>query len=139
MRVRSPLLHFSAPRTLTDAAQCPSNATSYSPERNDADMANRLIELAIEALEERRSAIDREITALRAGFRAGMGVLTGTAKKGRKAASAAAPTPKRKRSAASRKAQSLKMKAYWAKRRAEKAASAAKQGRRKAKAAPAQA
>ena len=30
-------------------------------------MANRLIELAIEALENQRSVIDKEITALRAG------------------------------------------------------------------------
>ncbi len=77
-------------------------------------MDKRLIELALEALEQRKAAIDAEITAIRAE-------LTG---RGRIASipsiKPAAPPKKRgPRSKAARKAQSERMKAYWAKKRAE--------------------
>ena len=86
-------------------------------------MANRLIELAIEALESKRSAIDKEISALRAGFRAGIRALQAGEKpsprKAGKRSSRAGKKTQKKRgmSAAAKKAQSLRMKAYWAKRR----------------------
>ena len=89
-------------------------------------MANRLIELAIEALETQRSAIDKEISALRAGFRAGIRALqTGgkavTRKAGKRTSRAAKQTRKKGgMSAAAKKAQSLRMKAYWAKKRKQK-------------------
>ncbi len=77
-------------------------------------MDKRLIELALEALEQRKAAIDAEITAIRTE-------LTG---RGRIASipsiKPAAPPKKRgPRSKAARKAQSERMKAYWAKKRAE--------------------
>jgi len=90
-------------------------------------MANRLIELAIEALETQRSVIDKEITALRAGFRAGIRALQARGKpaprkSGKRTSPIGKSAPKKKRgmSAAAKKAQSLRMKAYWAKRRKQK-------------------
>ena len=87
-------------------------------------MANRLIELAIEALETQRSAIDKEITALRAGFRAGIRALQSRGKPASRKAKKRSPgkqsQKKRGMSAAAKKAQSLRMKAYWAKRRKQK-------------------
>jgi hypothetical protein len=84
-------------------------------------MANRLIELAIEALESQRSAIDKEISALRAGFRAGIRALQrgGKPRKTGKRNPRAGKQTRKKRgmSAAAKKAQSLRMKAYWAKRK----------------------
>lgn len=70
-------------------------------------MQNRLVQLALEALESRKAAIDKEIAAIRAGARAGIDVLAG--KKPRK--------KKRNLTAAARKALSKRMKAFWAARR----------------------
>ena len=77
-------------------------------------MDKRLIELALEALEVRKAALDSEIASLRAQ-------LAGRAKTARTPAKSAAPEKKRgPQSKAARKAQSLRMKAFWAKRRAAK-------------------
>ena len=78
---------------------------------------SRLVELALEALEARRSALDAEIARLRGEINAS-GSAT-PARGGRRAAGRAAksPAPRRRRSAAARKAQSAKMKEYWARRK----------------------
>ena len=47
-------------------------------------MANRLVQLALEALEARRVQIDKEIAAIRAGARAGIDVLAGKKPKKKK-------------------------------------------------------
>ena len=76
-------------------------------------MANRLVELAIEALEARKAAIDEEIGRLRRKLRP----------RRRSRASAIAPARRRKKggmSAEAREAQSLRMKEYWARKRAAK-------------------
>jgi hypothetical protein len=81
-------------------------------------MADRLVELALEALEARRAAIEAEIQKLRSA-------LPRTARRGRGTEGSKPGTAKarrRGRSAAARKAQSQKMKEYWARRRAELAA-----------------
>jgi len=71
---------------------------------------NRLLELAIEGLEKQKTAIDEEISAIRAELR-GAGS-TPMAKP------VAAPiSGRRHRTPAERKAQSLRMKQYWAKKR----------------------
>ncbi len=79
-------------------------------------MNKRLLELAIEALEHRKTAIDEEINRLRRGNR------------GRPLGNTPRSTTGRKRTAAQKKAQSIAMKAYWAKKRGESRASGA--GRR---------
>jgi hypothetical protein len=74
-------------------------------------MANRLVELAIEALEARKAAIDEEIGRLRRELRPGRRTRTNPS----------GPAGRRKKggmSAAARKAQSLRMKEYWARKRA---------------------
>jgi hypothetical protein len=77
-------------------------------------MDRRLIELALEALEVRKAALDAEIAKMRSQ----LGGRTVGAK-----APAAKPFGKRRgpQSKSARKAQSDRMKAYWAKRRAEAA------------------
>ena len=85
-------------------------------------MANRLVELALEALESRKNQIESEIKELRSQIRRGLNTLnTRTGARGQKPGRRSAPGRRRVRTAASRKAQSLRMKAYWAKRRAESA------------------
>ena len=85
-------------------------------------MDKRLIELALEALELRKAAIDAEIDAIRAELTGRTKVAAGFPAK------AAGDGRKRgPRSKAARKAQSERMKVYWAKRRAEAAKTAAKQ------------
>ena len=91
-------------------------------------MANRLIELALEALESRKTRIESEIKELRSQIRRGIDAFL-TARMGarrRKPDRRSGTGRKRVRTAASRKAQSLKMKEYWAKRRAESASGAGK-------------
>ena len=79
----------------------------------------RILELALEALEKKKTQVETEIEALRAEMRGRGGV---TAK--RKAGPTAGPSGRRRtRTPAERKAQSKRMKAYWA---AKKAAAAAK-------------
>ena len=77
-------------------------------------MDKRLIELAIEALEQRKDSIDAEIAAIRAE-------MTGRGKAASIPSTKAAVAPKKRgpRSKAARKAQSERMKAYWARKRAE--------------------
>lgn len=77
-------------------------------------MDKRLIELAIEALEQRKASIDAEIAAIRAE-------LTGRGRVASISLTKAAVAPKKRgpRSKAARKAQSERMRAYWAKKRAE--------------------
>ena len=80
-------------------------------------MANRLVELALEALESRKAAIDAEIGRLRgeiATQRRGRKGARGS--RVRKAVRALKPR-KRTRSAAARQAQSQKMREYWARRK----------------------
>ena len=91
-------------------------------------MADRLLELALEALEARKAAIEAEIQTLRSALpRLGnRGDSTGSKP-------AISRARRRGRSAAARKAQSQKMKEYWARRRAESAAPAASSGGRKKK------
>lgn len=72
-------------------------------------MENRIIELALEALEAKKAAVEKEIEGLKAEL----------------AKARPKPTKRRNvpsRSLAARKAQSERMKAYWARRRAAKAA-----------------
>ena len=77
-------------------------------------MDKRLIELALEALEVRKAALDSEIASLRAQ-------LAGRAKTAGTPANAAGPGKKRgPQSKAARKAQSVRMKAFWVKKRAAK-------------------
>ncbi len=90
-------------------------------------MANRLVELAIEALEARKAAIEEEIRKLRLGLRSG--------RKSRAAAVGSlgeveASPRRRRRSAAARKAQSLRMKEWWARRRTAGSAEGAATKRR---------
>jgi hypothetical protein len=81
------------------------------PNERDSHMNKRLFELALEALEAKRSALDAEIAVLRSYL--------SPAPKRAKRTEVKAPARKRRgRSAASRKAQSDRMKAYWAKRKA---------------------
>src|SRR6266487_3939126 len=80
-------------------------------------MPDRLIELAIEALESKKAAIDLEITQLREELRPA---------KGRRQVRARGVGKKSRISAAGRKALSERMKARWAKWRAERAKTAAK-------------
>jgi hypothetical protein len=76
-------------------------------------MSQRLIELALEALELRRAKLDAEIAEIRSQIR-------GRAAAAETPARAARPGKKRgPQSRAAKKAQSERMKAYWAKRRAE--------------------
>jgi hypothetical protein len=78
-------------------------------------MDKRLIELAIEALEVRKAALDDEMAKMKLQ----LGGRLVSAK-----APAAKPSGKKKRgpqSRSARKAQSERMKAYWAKRRSEAA------------------
>jgi hypothetical protein len=92
-------------------------------------MADRLVELALEALEARRAVIEAEIQKLRSALpkprRRGRGAEEGYQR--------ISKARRRGRSAAARKAQSQKMKEYWARRRAELAAQAAGSGSRKRK------
>lgn len=77
-------------------------------------MDKRLIELALEALELRKAALDAEIAKMRSQ----LGGRTVAAK----TPAAKLPGKKKKRgpqSKSARKAQSERMKAYWAKRRGE--------------------
>jgi len=71
-------------------------------------MENRIIELALQALEAKKAAVEKEIDELKAEL----------AKARPKPAKGRGMPP---RSLAARKAQSERMKAYWAKRRAGKA------------------
>ena len=83
---------------------------------------NRILELAVEALEKQKAGIDAEIEAIRADLK---GAGSRTAKKVKPAA--ANTRRKRLRTRAERKAQSEGMKKYWAAKRAKAAkASAAK-------------
>ncbi len=76
-------------------------------------MDKRLIELAIEALEQRKASIDAEIAIIRAE-------MTGRGKAASIPSAKGAVAPKKRgpRSKAARKAQSERMKAYWANKRA---------------------
>ena len=88
-------------------------------------MANRVIELAIEALEARRAAILEEIKKLRLGLRGG-----------RRRAGTDADLARRRRrrmTAAAREAQSLKMKEYWARRKAAASSGAGTVGKKSAR------
>ncbi len=84
-------------------------------------MDDREKELAIEALEQRKAAVEMEITELKAAM---------SKRRGRTAAAATASQPAKAKglvrrlgpqSAAARRAISKRMKAYWAKRRAGRA------------------
>jgi hypothetical protein len=103
-------------------------------------MNESIIELAIEALERRREAIQAEIDALKTGKRSGarppkwsaaarkaqrerMKVYWAKKKGSAKTSKPAKFTKPGPESAASRKAVSERMKAYWAKRKAGKAKS----------------
>ena len=87
-------------------------------------MANRVIELAIEALEARKAAIHEEITKLRLGLRGGR----------KRAGSGADLAPRSRRmTAAAREAQSLKMKEYWARRKAAASGGAGTVGKKSAR------
>jgi hypothetical protein len=74
-------------------------------------MDNRILELALEMLEQKKSAIDAQINTLRA-MQVGKPVI----------ADDKAPGPKERKgkTAAERRAVSLRMKAYWAGRREAK-------------------
>jgi len=79
----------------------------------------RILELALEALEKRKTQVEAEVKALRAEMRG-----SSKARSTRKAGPAASPSGRRRaKTPAERKVQSKRMKAYWA---AKKAAVAAK-------------
>jgi len=82
----------------------------------------RILELALEVLEERKAQVEAEVEALRAELR-GSGRATLTRKAG---PTASLPVKRRARTPAERKAQSRRMKAYWAARKASIAVSAKK-------------
>ena len=81
-------------------------------------MPDRLIELAIEALESKRAAIDAEIAGLRSELR--------PARRPRRVRATAKAGKRPHISAAGRKALSERMKARWAEWREERAKTAAK-------------
>jgi len=104
-------------------------------------MDKRILELALETLAARRTAIENEIAELKSVLEGKRGPEALPVKRGRKshsaamkaywarrkAAAAASPVPpknkvskRRSFSEAARKAVSKRMKAYWAKRRADK-------------------
>ena len=81
---------------------------------------NRIIELAIEALEARKAQLDKEVEALKVRAAAPAPRIPRAPRaRGQKAK---APGSRRPRTAAQKKAQSKRMKAYWAKRKAAMAA-----------------
>src|SRR5512135_1410329 len=84
----------------------------------------RILELALETLQYRRTDVDAEMEALRAEMRgSGRATLKG------KAGPTTRPKGKRRaKTPAERKAQSKRMKAYWAAKKAAVAAKAKKQG-----------
>ena len=88
-------------------------------------MANRLVELAIEALEARKASIDEEIRKLRVGLRAG--------RRRAHADNGLAQGRRRRMTAAAREAQSLKMKEYWARRKAAASSGAGTLGKKSAR------
>ena len=88
-------------------------------------MANRLVELAIEALEARKASIDEEIRKLRVGLRAG--------RRRAGADNGLAQGRRRRMTAAAREAQSLKMKEYWARRKAAASSGAGTLGKKSAR------
>jgi hypothetical protein len=76
-------------------------------------MDTRILELALETLENRKSAIDAEIAEIRAQLKQGDSI---------KPSAVAPAAPKmRRKSAAERKAHSLRMKEIWKRRKAEAA------------------
>jgi hypothetical protein len=82
----------------------------------------RILELALEAIQNQKAQVEAEIEALRAEMR-GSGRATST----RKAGSPARPNGKRRpKTPAEREAQSKRMKAYWAAKKAAVAAKAKK-------------
>jgi hypothetical protein len=87
-------------------------------------MANRVIELAIEALEARKVAIQEEIRKLRLGLRGG---------RRRAATDNGLARRKRRMTAAAREAQSLKMKEYWARKKASGPSGAGTVGKKSAR------
>jgi hypothetical protein len=87
-------------------------------------MTDRVIELAIEALENRKTAINQEIARLRG---AGNSTQARIRTDGRR-------RTRRKRTAAEKKAQSDAMKAYWARRRAGASSETGAKARRRARA-----
>ena len=93
-------------------------------------MPDRLIELAIEALESKKAAIDAEIAQLREDLR--------PARRRRPVRAAKKAGRRPRMSAAARKALSERMKARWAEWRAERAKEAAetRKGGRRAKTKP---
>lgn len=80
-------------------------------------MPDRVMELALEALEARRANVETEIARVRKQMGRRGATAGGRGRRTTAAAGGGRPR-RRRRSAASRRAQSLKMKAYWAKRRA---------------------
>jgi hypothetical protein len=83
----------------------------------------RILELALEALQVRKTQVEAEVEALRAEMRGRSGIATST----RKAGPTAGPSGKRRaKTPAERRAQSKRMKAYWAAKKAAVAAKAKK-------------
>jgi hypothetical protein len=70
-------------------------------------MDNRILALAIEALENRKAAVDLEIQSLRSALKAGSPAY-------------ATPNPRKSKTAAARQAQSERMNAFWKQRREAK-------------------
>jgi Skp family chaperone for outer membrane proteins len=87
-------------------------------------MNQRILHLALEALDARKVAIEKEIAQLQSELKSPAKKSRSEKMKAywarRRAESTAPARKRRKRTAAEKKAQSQKMKAYWAKRRAEK-------------------
>jgi hypothetical protein len=84
----------------------------------------RILELALEALQNRRTDVDAEMEALRTEMGG-----SARATLERKAGPTASPSGRRRaKTPAERKAQSKRMKAYWAAKKAAAAAKAKKQG-----------
>ena len=77
-------------------------------------MDNHILELALEALEARKTAVAAEIEGIRSQLKGEAGIKTAKERK-----ASVRPTGRRRpRTPAEKKAQSEKMKLYWAKRRA---------------------
>jgi hypothetical protein len=99
---------------LSSSGKIDNSPVTIQEQLKEKQMADRLVELALEALEARKTAIEVEIQKLRSA-------LPRTARRGRTEGGkpGTAKARRRGRSAAARKAQSQKMKEYWARRRAE--------------------
>lgn len=85
-------------------------------------MVDRIVQLALEALESKKAALEAEINALREELKTGA---NRRPRKNREGGTKVGGPKRRSMSAAARKRVSARMRAYWARKRAESAKSVA--------------